>query len=54
MSKILNTAKKANIEQYDLGFQKSGRKKKPPIPTQHKFAMQQSKHGTILLMISNE
>jgi hypothetical protein len=37
MSKILNTAKKANMEQYDSGFQKSGRKKKAPISTQHKI-----------------
>jgi len=37
MSKILNTAKKANMEQYDSGFQESGRKKKAPISTQHKI-----------------
>jgi len=37
MSKILNTAKKANMEQYDSGFQKSGRKKKSTYfyPTQN-------------------
>jgi hypothetical protein len=36
MSKILNTAKKANMEQYDSGFQKSGRKKSAYFyPTQN-------------------
>jgi hypothetical protein len=36
MSKILNTAKKADMEQYDSGFQKSGRKKSTYFyPTQN-------------------
>lgn len=43
MSKILDTAKKADMEQYDSGFQKSGRKKSTYFyPTQNHNATKQT------------